>query len=154
MRASPPDGRRPRERCCATTLLINTGLWISRWSPSWASAAGGLTVHALCWIECLPGVRSSYPHRAFQGTGQRDVSHPPPAQRAGRPPYHRCTAASSASRSDTRSFASAVPVGGRLEEERTAKFRTARPLAACGQRVTRWVLRSVGCELLVGVQVH
>jgi hypothetical protein len=26
MRASPPDRRRPRERCCATTLSINTAL--------------------------------------------------------------------------------------------------------------------------------
>jgi hypothetical protein len=113
MRASPPE-RRSRECCCATTLSINTGLWICRWSPSWESAAGGLTLHVLCGIECLSGVRSSYPQRAFQGTGHTRRSHPPPAQRAGRPPDHRCTAASSASRSDTRSLASAVPVGGRL----------------------------------------
>ncbi len=77
MRASPPE-RRSRERCCATTLSINTGLWISRWSPTWASAAGGLTVHALCGIECLSGVRSPSAGRSRRPTSTAGTSRSRP----------------------------------------------------------------------------
>jgi hypothetical protein len=68
----------PRERCCASILSINTGPWISRWSPSRASAAGGLSVYELSvgWNAFRrPFVIPLVGH--FKGRVLRDICHLP-----------------------------------------------------------------------------
>jgi hypothetical protein len=76
------------------------------WRPSCPRAFVGLSA--------LSGVRSSHPQQAFQGTGHTGRKSP-----AARPACRSAFGSSvysnsSASRSDTRSLESAVPVGGRL----------------------------------------
>jgi hypothetical protein len=108
MRASPHDWRRPRERCCATTLSINTGLFPGGHPVGQALLEAVLST-SFCWIECLSGVRSPYPHRAFQGTdltGHKSPTARPACRSASGSSVY---SSSSASRSDTRSLGSENP---------------------------------------------
>src|SRR5215217_3223791 len=71
MRASPPDGRRPRERCCATTLSINTNLWISPVVTHSSKHCLRPYCPRAFLLDCLSCVRSSYPR--FYRSKQRLV---------------------------------------------------------------------------------
>jgi hypothetical protein len=113
MRASPPDGRRPRERCCATTLSINTSLWISPVVTH--SSKHCLRPYCPRAFLYLIAFHASVRHTLighFKGRvlrGRKSSTARPACRSASGSSVY---SSSSAFRSDTRSLGSAVPVGG------------------------------------------